>query len=228
MKNKYLLFYVSLLVTLVIITSVNATTFGTYKLDQDIPIVQLGANFTFCNITSVTYPNGTGFISDVVMTKRGDEYNYTLNSSDIILKGVYVVRGICGSVVWAGDFEVNPQGIISTEQRTQSTTRAIYFLFGIGILLFFAFLFYSGSLPIRLTFLVFSIIFVVAALNIISISLVDEVVNPSLEGFFNGITTISFLFYWFAAGLLIIMWIFTMMNTWILKKNMENAEAYGM
>ena len=226
-KSNQIIYFGFIMVVLVMVTMVSAVTFGTHKPNEDVEIVQLGANFTFCNITSATYPNGTSFVTDVIMTKRGDEYNYTLNSSDILTTGVYVVRGICGSVVWAGDFEVNPQGIVPTEQRTQSTTRAIYFLFVIGILLFCAFLFLSSSLPIRLTFLVFSLIFIVATLNIISISLADEVINPALESFFNGITTISFIFYWFAAGLLIIMWAFTMMNTWILKKNMENVNRFG-
>ena len=225
-KKKYILWVLFTLI-LFSVVNINATTFGTFKPNQNVSIVQLGNGFTSCNITSVAYPNGTTFVQDVIMTKRGDEYNYTLDSSDIVTDGIYVVRGICGSVVWAGDFEVNPQGIVPSEQRTQSTTRAIYFLFGIGILLFIGFLFVSGSAPIKLTFLVFSVIFMVAALNIISITLTDEVVNPALESFFDGITAISFIFYWFAAGLLIIMWFFTMLNTWIFKKNMENINRFG-
>ena len=110
------------------ITQINATTFGTYKINQDIPIIQLGNNFTFCNITSATYPNGTKFIQDVNMTKRGDEYNYTINSSYVLVSGTYIVRGICGSVVWAGDYEVNPQGITPSDQRTSSITISIYFI----------------------------------------------------------------------------------------------------
>jgi len=65
-------------------------------------------------------------------------------------------------------------------------------------------------------------------INLILVSLQDEVVNPRIEGFFDGFTVISFIFYWFAAGLLIIMWFFTMLNTWIQKKNMNNLRKQGL
>ena len=48
------------------------------------------------------------------MTKRGNEYNYTLISNYTGVLGSYVVNGFCtnGSddIVWAYDFEVTPSG----------------------------------------------------------------------------------------------------------------------
>jgi len=96
---------------------------------------------------------------------------------------------------------LNPAGIEPTSQRTDSTTRSIYFIFGIALLLFLAFFFTKQAVPVKWTVFIFAIIFFLIGINIIFVSLQDEIVNPKLETFFSGFTVISWYFYYFAAGL---------------------------
>lgn len=231
-NKKALLFF---LLSLFFVSIVSAGGFGVDssigfgKKDSCIPIYQTCSNCSYNNITSIVLPNKSVDLLEVSMTKQGTYYNYTYcsanTSGEYFVNGRGDLNGVIG--VWDYNFYINPQGIIATEERTQSTTRAIYFLFGIGLLLFVGFLFVKESKPIKWTFFICAVIFLVAALNIISITLTDEVVNPNLESFFDSFTAIAFIFYWFAFGLLILMWIFTFFNTYFYKKNMRNAQRYG-
>ena len=89
-------------------------TLGTFKQGGDVELLQAGANFSFCNITSVKYPNSSSAITDVQMTKRGNEYNYTLDSDYTGNLGSYIVNGFCSNgtsdIVWAYDFGITPNG----------------------------------------------------------------------------------------------------------------------
>jgi hypothetical protein len=225
-----------MLVICVGLVSASVKTLGTFQRGTDIELRQTctinGTFCDYCNISSFDYPNGTRAISDVEMTRRTGDFNYTVNSSTTNTSGSYKVNGYCGFgddviknfVYWVN---INPLGIEPTEQRTESITRSVYFIFGIGIILFVSFLFVKSSPPVKWTFFIFALIFFVIGLNVISISLADEVVNPRLESFFDSFSAISILFYWFAAGLLIIIWIFTFINTWLFARNLRNARRYG-
>jgi hypothetical protein len=223
--------WIILLLTFVLVPLVSSAFLGTFTEDRCVELTQVCDNCTYVNITSVR-ANFTNeeLVSNVVMTQDAEEYNYTFcltnNSGTYTYTTCGDLNGFtnCESV----DFIINPQGIESTEQRTNAITRSIYFLFIIGILLFIGFLFVKNSKPVRWTMFIFAIIFFLSALNVLSISLTDEVVNPNLESFFEGFTVIAFYFYWFAAGLLIIIWMFTFINTWIFRKNLRNAQKYGL
>jgi len=94
--------------------SAEVESLQTQKVGTDIELKQIGADFSACNITSVSYPNSTVIVKDVVMTKRGNEYNYTLNSTYTNTLGDYIVNGFCTNgtddVVWAYDFKVTYTG----------------------------------------------------------------------------------------------------------------------
>ena len=124
-------------------------------------------------------------------------------------------------------FFVNPTGIEPTDQRTGAINRAVYFMFGIALLLFISFFFAKSKPPIKWTLFLLGTIFALISINLVFVSLQDAVVNPRLETFFSTFTVLSFYLYWFAFGLLIIIWIFTAMNTWILKKNLQNIRRFG-
>jgi len=95
---------------LITLVSAEVQTLGVFKKSTAIELKQIGDGYAFCNITSVSYPNSTTILSDVVMTKRGDEYNYTLISNYTGDLGQYIVNGICDSDVWAYDFKVTENG----------------------------------------------------------------------------------------------------------------------
>jgi len=183
-----------------------------------------------CNIT-VNYPNSSILVDNQIMTNLDNGYfNYTLNDNQTSVKGEYNGRAWCVDTgvndTQTFTYSVNPTGIRPTESRTESVTRSVYFIFGIGSLLFVAFLF-TKKPPIKWTYFIFAIIFFLIALNTLFISMQDEVINPKLETFFSSFTVISFYFYWFAAGLLILMWVFTFLNTMLLKKNLDNVRRFG-
>jgi len=188
---------------------------------------------TLCNLTS-EYPNSTTMIDDKQMSNLGNGfYNYTLNLNETSTVGEYNDRVECSDPgttlndTSTFSHEVNPTGIRPSEQRTESLTRAIYIIFGIAILLFIGFLFTTQTVPVKWTFFMLSIIFMLMAINLLFIGIQDEVVNPKLETFFDSFAAISFIMFWFMGGLLIIIWIFTFFNTWILKKNMSNLKRFG-
>lgn len=228
MMNKIILVSIFIVLVYCGIPWYTAQTLGTFQKDECISLPQTCDNCTYVNISNVIYPNSSIALGQVEMTKVGTYYNYSFCRTNV--SGIYIVNtfgdddGFTTSNSY--DFIINPQGIESTQQRTDTLSRAVYFMFGIGILLFIGFLFYNTSPPIRWTLFIFAITFFLIGLNLIGITLADEVINPQLESFFDGFTAISFIFYWFAAGLLIILWLFTALNTWIYKKNMANAARY--
>jgi len=213
-----------------IIPLVTASTLGTFQKDECLSLIQTCDNCSYVNISNVIYPNSSIALGQVEMTKIGTYYNYSFCKTNV--SGIYIVNTFGDDDGFTTgnsyDFIINPQGIESTQQRTDSITRATYFIFGIGIILFFGFLFHKTLPPIKWTLFIVSITFILISMNLVAISLADEVINPRLESFFDSFTAISFIFYWFAAGLLIIMWFFTAINTWVFKKNMANAKRYGI
>jgi len=186
---------------------------------------------TTCNIT-INYPNSTVLINNSVATNHYDGYfGYDLNENQTTPSGEYSTRVSCtdGNLNETSTFiyEVNPTGIRPSDQKTESITRAIYFIFGISILLFVVFAFTKNTPPVKWTFFIFSFIFFLIGINLIFISLQDAVINPRLETFFDGFTAISWIMYYFLAALLIIIWIFTTINTYLFKKNLANARRFG-
>jgi len=159
-------------------------------------------------------------------------FNYTLTDDKTGQNGLYkrcidaTAFGINQSKCF--DFYINPTGIEPSDQRTESLSRTIYFIFAISIMLFIAFLFTTESTPVKWTFFVLCFLFFLIGTNFVFITLQDEVVNPKIEAFFSSFTAISFIMYWFIAGILIIIWAFTFMNTWIYTKNLKNARRYGI
>ena len=201
---------------------------GTFKQNQAVRITQVCSDATYINISSISYPNSTVAVSGIEMTSAGSgEYYYDFTNANA--SGRYDVRGISDGCekTFATYFEVNPQGIEASNQRTQTITRSIYFILSIAILLFIAFLFTQSSIPMKWTFFGISIIFFLIGINIVFVSLQDEVVNPKLETFFSSFTAVSWYIYWFVGGILILMWFFSFINTWLLKKNESALRRYG-
>ena len=138
MKKLLLLFSVLFFIGIV---SAAIPNLGTFTLNESIELKQTctinGSFCDYCNISSVDYPNGSIAVSDVTMTKRTGDFNYTLLSNYTQDLGVYRVNGFCnfGTDVlknWAYYFEVTRTGsILSTGESI------IYVIFLIAIVLTF-------------------------------------------------------------------------------------------
>lgn len=186
---------------------------------------------TSCNITISYVLNSTIIIDKNETSNLNNGYfNITLNETKNSASGEYSACVYCSNnnlnETSCFTYEVNPTGIRPSGERTESITRSIYFIFGIGILLFIAFLFVRTSQPVKWTFFILAFIFFLIGLNLVFVGIQDEVVNPNIESFFDSFTAISFLLYWFFGGLLIIMWLFTFLNTWLYKKNIKKAQQF--
>lgn len=132
--GNYILIFVMIIFMVSLMSAQTSNTLdrlGPFKTSTDIDIKQICGNSTAtcssCNISSVVIPNSTNIIEDVIMTKRGGDFNYTLNSSLTTTTGDYVINGLCISgtqiVVWSYLIEVNPTGF------RQDTANAIVNLF---------------------------------------------------------------------------------------------------
>lgn len=229
---KYKLF----LLLFLIIPLVNALTFEqnqeanirhAVRVNDGIP--STNAN---CNIT-ISYPNGTLLVDvdSMSISSNSNYFNYTLNTTQTSIKGEYDYEITCvdGNLNATESFSylVNYGGIEPTEARTDSITRSIYFIFGIGVLLFLGFLFINFKLPIKATFFLVSLLFFLIGINLIFLDLQDQVVNSRLEGFFSSFTAISFYIYLFVGFLIGSIWILSVMVTLISRKRVRRLEKFG-
>jgi len=185
-----------------------------------------------CNL-SINYPNSSQLVSNINTTNLNNGYfEYCLNSTYTSINGEHQARASCidGGLNDTSTFtyEVNPTGIRPSDQKTASLTRGIYFFSVIALLFFIAFLFIKQTLPMKWTYFIFSFIFFLIALNMLSVGVQDEVINTRLENFFDSFTAISTYMYWFCAAALAIMWAFTFLQTWLYNKTMAQARKFGI
>ncbi len=231
MKKLMLLFLLLLLPVAVAQTSF---TFPE-STPTDLKVSCFNENNSLCDTTTeclltIDYPNATNLIKNESMTYNFNYFNFTLNENQTTPSGEYSVSVACqGQEVGFTTFtyEVNPTGIRPSESRTQATTRAIWFIAIFGILLFIAGLLVQMNSTVKLTIFALSFIVFLVGINIVFISLQDEVINPRLENLFSFLTSISFILLWAVGGFLVILWMFTFLNTWLFKKNMANAQRFG-
>ena len=140
--KKILLTFI-LMAFLISFASAEIQTLGTFKLGDDINLIQTCDNCTFNNITSVLYPNSTQTIGEFAMTKTGTIYNFTLSSGNITSLGTYIVNGFGDldgiDTVWNYNFEITPSGAERINQGEGIT------LFGIIIILILTTIFFMIS-----------------------------------------------------------------------------------
>lgn len=178
---------------------------------------------------------GSHLYTDNNLTYTGsDTFLSIINGSNFSENGYYSYVVACFSHdqgeggTCSSELEVTPTGFSSDSiVRPVSYLYIFGFFFFIGLILFFSFFVYKGSTPMKFTYLIMSVIFFLISLNMIFITLQDEIINSRIESFVDGFVVISFYLYWFLAGLLIIMWIFTFINTWFYKKNLQKFNSYG-
>ena len=127
--------------------SAQIQSLGTFKLGDDINLIQTCDNCTFNNITSVLYPNSTQTISEFQMTKAGTIYNFTLSSDNVTEIGTYIVNGFGDlngiNTVWNYNFEITSSGFkVSNSGIIYSVLLIIIFFLD---LLVFIFIFILGN-----------------------------------------------------------------------------------
>ena len=99
MIKKNIGLFIFLFLALPLISS-SVPSLGYFEHGEDIELKQTCTiNGTFCdlcNISSVDYPNGNRILTDISMTKRAGDFNYTLDGTYTEdTTGMYKVNGYC-------------------------------------------------------------------------------------------------------------------------------------
>jgi hypothetical protein len=144
MKGNGYLTFVLIAILVLTLCAVSATSIGTFKQSEDIELYQTCNNCTYCNFTSIKYPNSTNILTNRETTKAGTYYSYKLAKSNLSVLGTYVYCYDCGNAAEKStgciDFNVNMTG----EELTQS--KATFYL-GLLALLIFLFVVNVVAIP---------------------------------------------------------------------------------
>ncbi|MBE3128079.1 MAG: hypothetical protein IMZ60_00160 [Actinobacteria bacterium] len=202
-----------------------SASLGTFKQNDCVDIKTI-LNTTAVTISSLNYPNSSKVLGITSMTKTGLTFNYTFCNTSTSGRYNYDYNDSEGNV-YVNDFEINPAGVESTQSRTDAVSRSIWFLFAVSLVLFIGFLFVKSSPPAKWTFFLISMMFFLQAVNILFVGLQDEVVNPKIESYFSFLATSSFILFWFAFGILGVLWIVTTFQTILFNKKQRQKEQFG-
>lgn len=105
MKKIYLILILGMF-----LINLASASFGTFKQGQEVRLLQTCSDCAFNNISSVVAPDGSQLVGNVLMTKNGNAYNYTLSGSLTAQIGTYAVNGFgdpSGTTeVWLYHFDV--------------------------------------------------------------------------------------------------------------------------
>jgi len=193
MNNKTKLIF---LVGILILPLMSALL-GTFEKETDINLIQTCNNCTYCNLTSIRYPNGSNIFNNIEMTKDGTYYNYTLNETYTGTVGIYKYCYDCGNAAEKAtgciNFEVTLSGMEAPEGQSYILAGIFIVVFGIACV----FLWLSNQIEepgIKIFFLLASFVFLLGSLLSASIIAFDSNLTSGVN------TTITILFY--ALGLI--------------------------
>lgn len=226
MKKKIIL---TIILSFFLIGNVFALDFkGTGKQGDNFTIIQPCNNATYVTLDGILYPDKTYHSLNINMTLIGSgtfAYNFT-NTTQLGRYDVSQISDGCEKT-FAYYFEITSTGITSTESRTKATSNGIWILFLISVMMFVGYLFVNAKQPIKLTFLLISMMFLMQTIFILFTSMSNEVVGSNIENYFSFLATASSILFWFAFGLLAVMWFLTTLQTLLLNKKNRNKEKYG-
>jgi len=132
MKKQYVTLLISLVFTLFLIQTASALL-GTYQKEADVDLIQTCNNCTYCNLTSIKYPNGTNILTNIEMIKDGTYFNYLLNGGNITTVGTYTYYYDCGNTAESKTGGINFEVTITGDETPEGTS---YILAGIFIIIF--------------------------------------------------------------------------------------------
>lgn len=159
MKNKQTIlaipFLAMLVFALAFISAVDVESMSQSMYPQSlykpITITQGGDNgtdsFTWCNLTTVRYPNQSIIVSNEAMTSSSGEFSYTLGGDRVIVSGSYTAYGFCDGHSFKFDIPVNPTGM----EQTSLLNNPILLIFLILATILLVLAFYMKNAPVGFT-----------------------------------------------------------------------------
>jgi len=193
MKKQNVTLIISLVLTLFLIQTASALL-GTYRQDFDVDLIQTCNNCTYCNISSVKYPNGTDILTNKKMTKDGSYFNYVLDGGNTSTIGTYTYYYDCGNVVESVtggiDFEITITGDESPEGTSFILAGIFIIVFGIGWFFLFLSMQMKEAGP-KIFFLLASFVFLLGSLLIAMVVGLDSNLTGRVN---NTITAMMYAF----------------------------------
>lgn len=132
MKKLYLLFILGIF----LISLVGA--YSPHQQNTNLDLIITSNNATQCNITSIQYGNGTAIINNYTMSRTGQTFNYTIESTNFSILGTTCIYLLCtdGSTYQDGSScsEITPSGI-SQNSLFENPTLIILLVLSIVLIL---------------------------------------------------------------------------------------------
>lgn len=190
MVNRKFLF-VTLLALAIFSTFVFAeeSSIGPYAAGDTVPLIQTCGNCTYCNVTSLTFPNGSLALDNTAMTKDGVEYTYNYTTPNDTT-GTYLVNTDCD--VDGASTPVTYDLIVTTNGKEIPTGMPTFqgvillVVFGIAWFMLLLSLKVNEAGP-KIFFMVLSLIFIMASVMTAYQVSVDYNVASSLNTTLGGI-----------------------------------------
>lgn len=174
------------------------------------------------------YPNMSPFRTNLDMQYQSTSnyFNYSIiNGTGFV--GPYNAVATCNDSITSGYSSfVFYVGKPSTEVQVRMVTISIIVLLVVASLLFYGFLVIK-SFPFKWSMFMFSFLFFLMVINIVSIQLMNEASNENVRGIFDTLAGGVYYLYWFTGGILLIIWVLTFMAQLADKQHLRMAEQIG-
>lgn len=204
----------------------------TYQQGENITLSQTCDDCTYINVTKITLGNETVLEMNTPMTSdsTGHEFTYILNDTYTSSLGTYTISGFgddSDETTWNYNFEVTSTG------DSFSTAGSIVLLLAVGLFLLLGTFLFTGftnkekKVAIKWTYFLGSFMSFLAAINFISIFIGSASSNSRVVNFFDSFTGIMFILFWFAFGMVALIWGISFIQTWLYKKNMKQLQKFG-
>ena len=113
MKTKLSLALI-FIIGIFLISFISAESIGTFKIKEDVQLYQTCNNCTYCNLTSIKYPNSSNMLMGKNMTMSNTFFSYDLDGGNLSIIGTYKYCYECGntyeSITGCLDFTINGTG----------------------------------------------------------------------------------------------------------------------
>ena len=185
MKKIIIMFFI---VTMMMVSLASADL-GTFKQNDCISIKTI-LNSSSVNISTISYPNSTMILSNQVMTKIGNTFNYSFCNTSVLGKYIYDYFDEHGNV-YVNDFTITPTGY----QASISQSMTMFILIGVltlTIILLFIFGISTRNIPSKIACLSLSVLLIV-----FTIGYILQIANINLGEFTsltNGFTPLYVIF----------------------------------
>lgn len=199
--------------------------FHTFNVSNGAPIVA-GAScyFHLYNQTG----NHMLTLNDAAVSNDYD-YEFLVKGGNFSIMGDYYYIAQCNNSIMGGyvevPFQITQSGDSPIEQ-SKTVTFALILFFIISFFCFMGFVSFSNNLY-KWMFFYLGVLFMVLGINLVGISLRNEMVASNITTFFDNFGAVMFYVLWFIGGLLFVIWAITTIADIANRSTMRKAQELG-